>query len=75
MSFGVSMGYYLSLTVLILFPWILFYFCWCGSFPENSLSQLILLHLLYNRNVHTTNPKHCYFVPCAYFLLRGCTEL
>ena len=23
-----------------------------------------------NRTVHTTNPEHCYFVPCAYFLLR-----
>ena len=28
-----------------------------------------------NRTVLTANPEHCYFVPCAYFLLRGCTEL
>ena len=51
------------------------YLCWCGSFPENSLSQLIILHLpsyclctLPIQNIIILYRAHI-------FLLRSCTEL
>ena len=48
-------------------------------FASVILSQKIRLassfYCICYRTVRTANPELCFFVPCAYFLLRGCIEL
>ena len=66
------MGYYLTycfnINALAVIFAVVFFFWRKFAQPAHFTASTIVL-------VHAANPEQCYFVPCAYFLLRGCTEL
>ena len=65
------MGYYLTYCFDINAMDVIF----AGVVLFQKIRSAISFYCICNRTVHTANPEYCYYVPCAYFLLRGCTEL